>query len=37
MLKHRERKEPNHPLPNTPLMNVCMLLAIKKREEWFPL
>lgn len=37
LLKYKERKELNLPLPNTSLMNMCMLLAIKKREEWFPL
>lgn len=31
MLKHREKKELNLPLPNTQLMNMCMLLATKRR------
>lgn len=31
MLKHREKKELNLPLPNTQLINMCMLLATKRR------
>jgi len=37
LLKHRERKELNLPLSNTPLINMCMLLAITKKRGVVPI